>query len=65
MTDPMADRPMTSGEARALLRDAVTLNIRARGGTNRFSVERDEVAADLAAAGHPANYADYDHPSEV
>lgn len=55
-------------DATALLRSAVDADITHRKTgqeTSRFSVERDAIVADLLAAGCPANYADYDHPSEV
>ena len=60
--------PMTPAEARSLLREAVELDITHWGTgrvTSRFSDERDAIAADLTTAGYPANYADYDHPSDV
>lgn len=64
----MPMRPMTPAEARSLLREAVRLNITHRKtgrDTTQFSDERDEIATDLATAGYPTNYADYDHPSDV
>ena len=68
MNDAMADRTMTAGEAKSLLREAVKLNIQhARTGreVSPLSVERDTIAADLAAAGHPADFANYSHPMDV
>lgn len=56
---------MNRSEATALLREAVKLNVLARGNDNRFSEERDEVVAELQAAGYPANYAVYSHPMDV
>lgn len=75
-TDPMADREMFDGEARALLRNAVTLNIRHRrlcdnlgiattAKVTPFSTDRDDIIALLVKNGRPANVADYDHPSDV
>lgn len=60
-----AQKAQIRTSARSLLRQAVKLNIQSRGQNNRFADERDEIVADLAAAGCPANYSDYTHPSEV
>lgn len=59
---------MVRHSAKALLRDAIRLNIQHRNtgrDQSRFSIERDEVVADLVAAGCPANFQDYDHPSDL
>lgn len=61
-------RPLLPADAHSLLREAVALNLKhqATGRVrSRFSIERDEIVIDLTAAGYPADYADYDHPSEV
>lgn len=62
-------RPMLAGEARALLREAVKLNIQhERSGARAESPwadERDMIVRDLTAAGFPANYADFEHPRDV
>lgn len=55
-------------DAKALLRSAVELDVTHRKSiyeSTRFSDCRDDIVADLLAAGCPANYADYNHPSEV
>lgn len=59
------NRKITASEAKGLLREAVKLNITDKGRGSRFATERDEILADLQAAGYPTNYADYSHPSEV
>lgn len=58
-------RPILPADAVSLLREAVELNIRDKGRNTRFATERDDIMANLLAAGYRANYADYDHPSEV
>ena len=61
------NRAITATEAKSLLREAVTLNIKASRfeRATSFSEERDEIIADLDAAGFPSNVADYEHPSDV
>lgn len=65
MADPTSGRPMTAGEARSLLRDAVRLNLKARGHENRESRERDRIISELRTAGYPADVDAYEHPSDV
>lgn len=59
---------MVRHSAKALLRDAIKLNIQHRNtgrDQSRFSEERDLVVADLVAAGCPSNYQDYTYPSDL
>jgi hypothetical protein len=68
MDDAMADRTMTAGEAKSLLREAVTLNLqhqRTGREVSRFSQERDEVVALLTSRGQSSGYAAYTHPGDV
>jgi hypothetical protein len=63
--DPASDRPLTASEARSLLREAVALNLKARGRENEDSRRRDVIVSRLLTAGYPANVDDYEHPSAV
>jgi hypothetical protein len=64
--DPMADRPMTPGEALSLLREAVSLNILAtKYNTRGAAVERDRIVARLESLGFDHDVTKYKHPSDV
>lgn len=62
------DNKMTEREARTMKRDAYELHVNARkcaNPVNRFSIERDDLLADLAADGYPFDPTTIAHISDI